>query len=80
MDFYAERREKRRLNCRADRQFIDSVASVKGEFKRDQEVEDDVSSTAANESFIVGDAIIYLFSDTLLCYLKYINFLYKRKL
>ena len=52
--FYAERLEKRRMKRRAARQFIDSMASVEGESKIDWEDEEDASSTASDDSFIVG--------------------------
>ena len=56
--FYAERREKHRVNHRTARQFIDSMATMEGESKSNwEEDEDDASSTASDDSFIVGDDI-----------------------
>ena len=53
----ADRRKKRRLNRSATRQFIDSMASVEGGCQSDREENDDASSTASDDSFIVGDDI-----------------------
>ena len=55
--FIADRREKRRRNCRAARQFIDTMATVDGGSKSDREEKEDTSSTALDDSFIVGDDI-----------------------
>ena len=58
MTFYAKRSVKQRRNRHAARQFIDLMASVEGESKSDSEdEEEDASSTASDDSFIVGDDI-----------------------
>ena len=58
MAYYAARRNKPRVNRRAARQFISTMASVEAGSKSDrEEEEEDASSTASDDSFIVGDDI-----------------------
>ena len=57
MAYYAARRKKPRVYRRAARQFISTMASVEGGPNSDMEKEEDASSTASDDSLIVGDDI-----------------------
>ena len=58
---FGDLRKKRRLNCRAVLQFIDSMGAVDGESNSGQDADEEEknNTTASDNRFIVGDDIFH---------------------